>query len=138
MRIEGPARQTGSVRRKGASQGSAPSFEAGSSVSQARAEAAGPVAASTGIDAILALQGVDDPLQSRRKAVRRGRSLLDALEALRADLLAGAVGEGRLHRILALVGQAKTQTEPELDALIADIELRARVELAKLGVFAPA
>jgi hypothetical protein len=33
------------------------------------------------------------------------------------------------------VGQARAQSEPGLDALLDDIELRARVELAKRGLF---
>jgi hypothetical protein len=110
-------------------------FQAEQSDGQSRAEAAAPAGASTGIDALLALQAVDDPLLARRKAVRRGRNLLDALEGLQADILSGGIGEGSLNRIVALVGQARAETDPELEALIADIDLRARVELAKLGVF---
>ena len=89
----------------------------------------------SGIDALLALQAVDDPLVSRRKALRRGASLVDALEGLQADLLAGQASEGRLNRLLALLGQPRDRVEPEIAALLADIELRARVELAKRGHF---
>jgi hypothetical protein len=67
--------------------------------------------------------------------VRRGKALLDVLEDMKADLLLGHVGEGRLNQLLALIGQAREKSEPGLDALIDDIELRARVELAKLGRF---
>lgn len=90
-----------------------------------------------GIDALLALQAVDDATTGRRKAVRRANLLLDALEEIKADLLAGRVGEGRLNRAIALLQQAKTQIEPALEAIVADIELRVRVELAKLGRFPP-
>lgn len=38
---------------------------------------------------------------------------------------------------MALLQQAKTRTEAGLDALVADIELRVRVELAKLGKSPP-
>ena len=40
-----------------------------------------------GIDALLALQGVEEPGERRRKAVKRGRSALDALDALKLGLL---------------------------------------------------
>ena len=90
-----------------------------------------------GIDALLALQAVDDATTGRRKAVRRANLLLDALEEIKADLLAGRVGEGRLNRAIALLQQAKTRIDPALDAIVADIELRVRVELAKLGRFPP-
>lgn len=98
----------------------------------ANASAASPTA---GIEALLALQAIEDPVLKRRKTVRRGRALLDTLEAIKADLLLGRVGESRLNQLMALIGQAREQCDPELDALIDDIELRARVELAKLGKY---
>jgi hypothetical protein len=98
---------------------------------QATASAA-PLAP-TGIDALLALQSVDDPLLAKRKAVRRGSALLDALAAAQADLLTGPVGESRLNQMMALVTQAREAVDPQIDALIDDIELRVRVELAKRG-----
>jgi len=96
---------------------------------------AGPLAATAGIDALLALQAADDPVRTRRKAMRRGKAMLDTLDEIRADLLAGRLGEGRLNQLLALIGQARERTLPDLDAAIDDIELRVRVELAKLGRF---
>jgi hypothetical protein len=135
VRIEGPSRNASSIRRNRSSGDGSGVFRTESGGSAPRAPAASPAAPATGIGALLALQSIDDPTQSRRRAIRRGRNLLDALEGLRADLLTGQVGEGRLNRILALVGQAKLETDPELETLLADIELRARVELAKLGVF---
>jgi hypothetical protein len=95
-----------------------------------------PVLAAAGLDALLALQAVDDAVLTRRKAVRRGRQMLDALDDVKADLLAGRVSEGRLNQLLALVGQAREQTDPGLDSVLDEVELRARVELAKFGRFA--
>lgn len=93
-----------------------------------------PLAAAS-LEALLALQAVEDPILKKKKAMRRGHSMLDTLEAMKADLLAGRVSEGRLNQLMALVGQAREQSVPGLDALLDDIELRARVELAKLGQF---
>jgi hypothetical protein len=87
----------------------------------------------SGIDALLALQAASDPLLGRRKAVRRGNALLDTLETIKADLLLGQVSEGRLNQLMVLVSQARERNEPDLDGLLDDIELRARVELAKFG-----
>ncbi|WP_404403217.1 flagellar assembly protein FliX [Pelagibacterium halotolerans] len=98
------------------------------------APTAAPQAAG-GIDALLALQAVDDATTGRRKAVKRANSLLDTLEEIRADLLTGHVSEGKLNRAMAFLGQAKGYSDPELDQLVADIELRVRVELAKLGKY---
>jgi len=100
-----------------------------------RAVATGAPVAAGGIEALLALQAVEDATMGRRKALKRGHALLDSLEDIRADLLVGRVSEGRLNRAIALLQQAKMQAGEELDALTADIELRVRVELAKLGRF---
>jgi hypothetical protein len=94
------------------------------------------MAPASSLDALLALQAVDDPLQKRKKAVRRGQALLDTLNEVKADLLVGRVGEGKLNQLLSLIGQAREQTQPGLDAVLDDIELRARVELAKFERFA--
>lgn len=64
--------------------------------------------------------------------------LLDALEGIKADLLVGATSVERLGELMTLIGQARERGEPGLDGLLDDIELRARVELAKRGLFPPA
>lgn len=136
MRIEGSSRtQSGSYSaplRRPAGGIFAPDAE---TAAAPRAEAA-PVLATTALDALLALQAVDDVVLTRRKAVRRGRQMLDALDEVKADLLAGRVSEGRLNHLLALVGQARERTDPGLDSVLDEVELRARVELAKFGRFA--
>jgi hypothetical protein len=100
---------------------------------QARVASGEPVVASTGIDALLALQAVEDPLFAKKKAIRRGNVLLDSLEQIKADLLLGQVSEGGLNQLMAVIGQARERNLPGLDGVLDDIELRARVELAKFG-----
>lgn len=100
-----------------------------------RAAGAGGAAPLAGIETLLALQGVEDPTERRRRAVSRGRRVLDVLEEIRIALLAGVVDPGALDRLKATVGQIKEETgDPALDALLAEIELRAEVELAKAGL----
>lgn len=94
-----------------------------------------PVAPNSGIEAILALQGVDRGAERKRNAVRHGQSMLDTLEEIKQDLLVGNIGEGRLHRLMALVTRARQEADPDLEALIDDIDLRAQVELAKFGMY---
>ena len=136
MRIETYARAAGVSAKTGVSRsGSAGAIfqpDMGSAPRVADARATSPTA---GIEALIALQAVEDPVLKRRKSVRRGRALLDTLEAIKADLLLGRIGESRLNQLMALIGQARERCEPGLDALIDDIELRARVELAKLGKY---
>ena len=138
MRVGGTGRSEKVKKRGDARKNSAsgPAFTIDSSEAPAKAGASGPAEPVAGMDAILALQAVDDPLAAKRKVMlKRGQSILEALEGMKADLLAGRVDERQLGRLMTLVRQAKVQSDPELDALIEDIELRAHVELAKLGRF---
>lgn len=100
-----------------------------------RVGSAAPAAPTHDIGSILALQAVEDPTVKKKKLVRRGAQLLDTLEEMKADLLLGRVSEGRINQLMSLISQARERSDPRLDALLDDIELRARVELAKRGHF---
>src|ERR1044072_7693459 len=52
-----------------------------------------------GIDALLALQGIEEPGEGRKKAIRRGRGALDALDDLKLGLLSGTLDTGALARL---------------------------------------
>ena len=93
------------------------------------ASTAGPVA----LDALLALLEVPAP-GGDREAARHGEELLDALERLRLGLLTGAVPRATLEHLARLAGQqAARADDPRLSEVLREIELRAAVELAKLG-----
>jgi hypothetical protein len=137
LRIDDKIR-TGKVAARGADRTAASGPEFRVADYSAAPRAASPAAATgpaTALASLLTLQSVEDPGRHRRKLVRRGSELLDVLEEIKADLLVGRVGEGRLHRLAALVTQARDRGEPGLDALLDDIELRVQVELAKHGIF---
>lgn len=136
MRIE-TSNRTASVSKNGSAgrSGSGVDFVPAGGEGPTRAAAAAPVAAMAGLDAILALQAVGGPLEGRRKAVRRGTTLLDLLDGMKADLLVGRVGADRLDAMVATLGQLRERSLPELDAVLDDIELRVLVELAKAGRF---
>ena len=88
-----------------------------------------------GNDALLALQGVEEPGERRRKAVKRGRTALDALDALKLGLLSGTFDTGALARLKSVTAAlGEPSGDPTLDAVLAEIELRAQVELAKIGM----
>ncbi|SDG93302.1 flagellar assembly protein FliX [Pelagibacterium luteolum] len=133
MRIDGTGRVISTNRQTSTAKSSGETFRAEGGQPQARASQTAHSAGMSGIDALLALQAAEDPTQGRRKAIKRANGLLDALEDIRGDLLVGRVSEGRLNRAAVLLQQAKGQELPGLDEVIADIELRVRVELAKLG-----
>ena len=142
IRIDGPGRtggvQSGSPTR--AKEGSGASFALPGADAPTKA-AAPTLAGATGLNdiaSLLALQGVpvaEDPRERRRKAVKRGLDLLDVLENVRIDLLGGGVASDRLERLVQMLGGRAPSGDDRLDALVADVELRARVELAKFGRF---
>ena len=94
------------------------------------ARAAAPLAT---LDAILQLQAEEDPGQRRRRSARRGQDMLDALDRVKVGLLSGTVPASELGRLARALSGAGASGDPGLDALVAQIELRAKVELAKLG-----
>jgi hypothetical protein len=99
--------------------------------------AGGPVSGAAGlgsVDALLALQEVPDSLTPDGKARRRAEALLDELDQLRLDLLTGALPQARLERLATLAAvQRERIDDPRLAQVIEEVELRAAVELAKLG-----
>jgi len=105
------------------------------------AEESAPAAASTsslrtvgGIDALIALQGIEDPTERRRHAVKRGRLALDALDELKIGLLGGDLTPATLQKLKGLAGRLKDGSgDPGLDGVLAEIELRVEVEIAKMA-----
>ena len=88
-----------------------------------------------GIDALIALQGIEDPLERRRRAVKHGRRALDALDELKLALLSGTLEASALLRLKAVAGDLKEGSGDEkLDQVLGEIELRVAVELAKAGI----
>lgn len=97
----------------------------------------GPIALRTlgGIDALIALQGIEDPLERRRRVVRHGRRALDALDEVKLGLLAGTLDQATMLRLKSVAADLKEGSGDErLDAVLAEIDLRVEVELAKAGM----
>lgn len=96
-----------------------------------------PAAQVTGIssiDALLALQAVGDPTERRRRAVGRASRILDVLDEVKVALIDGAVTADSLDRLLGAVRDQREGTDdPKLEGVLDEVELRAAVELAKLG-----
>ena len=91
--------------------------------------------APAGIDGLLALQGIEeDPVERRKRSVKRGRGALDVLDELKIGLLAGSFDQGTVARLRAAAADLKSSSgDPGLDAVLSEIELRVEVELAKVG-----
>lgn len=119
----------------GRSNGSGVAFHVNDGASASKPGALSQAGPTQDIGSLLALQSVEDPLMKKKKLVRRGTQLLDTLDEIKQDLLIGRVSDSRLNHLMALIGQARDSGGPEIDGLLDDIELRARVELAKRGHF---
>jgi hypothetical protein len=86
----------------------------------------------TSLDALIALQGVEDATERRKRAVKRGRNALDVLDQLKISMLDGALDSSTLGRLKAAAeGLKQGSGDAGLDAVLAEIELRVEVELAK-------
>ncbi|MDQ0473075.1 flagellar assembly protein FliX [Labrys wisconsinensis] len=113
--------------------GAGAAFSLGVTQGGAEPAAARSAPALAGLDAMLALQAVEDPLARRRKALRRGRRLLDLLDGLKVAMLDGAVSAADIGHLAALLHDSREGVDdPGLESVLAEIDVRAAVELAKL------
>ena len=140
MKVDGPrAVKPGAVRRTGKA-GVAKPGEFARHISGGEADA--PAAAVSGatqlgsVEALLAIQGVSDPTQRQQgPSQRRAVELLDRLEQIRDGILAGAISRLQLEDLVRRLAERRPlETDPRLATLLDEIELRAKVELAKLSV----
>ena len=86
------------------------------------------------VDALLAIQEVDDATtgQGNARARQWATDVLDRLEGIRLGLLAGGIPVSELRHVADLVSQQRgTTVDPGLQSILDEVELRARVELAK-------
>jgi Class II flagellar assembly regulator len=114
---------------------------AGGTFSLGEQEAPRNAAASSGlraistVDALIALQGVEDPAERKKRAVGKGRRALDVLDKLKLSLIDGSVDRSTLARLkVAAEGLTEGTGDPGLDTVMSEIDLRVAVELAKAGV----
>ena len=95
-------------------------------------EAASPVASVTPAS-LLGIQEVSADESARSQATKQGRNTLDLLEKLRDGLLMGTLPVATVKKLEAVISQERaTTTDPNLNAVLDEIEVRAAVELAKL------
>jgi hypothetical protein len=99
----------------------------------AQASSVSGVRSVMGVEALVALQDVGSPLERKRRAVSRAGRMLDALDDIKVGLLGGELSTDDLERLRRAVRDERAHTDdPNLEALLDEIELRAAVEVAKL------
>jgi hypothetical protein len=140
MKVSGSNGVSGPNRSRKASGASADGFAPASTPKTGGASTAAGAAALSGasavgsVDALLALQGAGDATESRKRATDRAFSLLDILDDLKIALLEGQIPRDTLMRLMdTLQSQRDATHDPQLEAALDEVELRAAVELAKLG-----
>lgn len=84
------------------------------------------------VDSLLSLQEVGDQGGGRKRAIHRANSMLDILDDLKIGLLEGNVSVTKLQSLMRYVETKRDQLDdPGLSTVLDEIELRARVEIAK-------
>lgn len=91
-----------------------------------------PNAVVDSVSSVLALQEVGEA-GARTRARRRGEDILDRLDEIRHGLLLGTISRTTLERLEQVVqSRIEEASDPRLADVLREIEVRARVELAKL------
>ena len=135
MRVSAPNRTTLATAPAAARRAPGGSFSLGETGATPPQSAAMALRTLGGIDALIALQGVEDPVERKRRAVKFGRRALDALDELKLGFLAGTLDQATMLRLKSVAADLHEPTgDDRLDQVMAEIDLRVAVELAKAGV----
>jgi hypothetical protein len=137
MRIQGPNGTTLGAPAGPGKRTSSTGFSLPDAASTPEARAASAPKAAGNIDALLALQGIEEnPIERRRRSVQRGKGALDVLDDLKIGLLSGNFDAATVGRLRQAAANLKSSSgDPGLDTVLSEIELRVEVELAKAGQF---
>ncbi len=139
MKIQGPNKTsgTGSVKKSSkanpAEGGGFGDFMSAGATKEASAASAPQ--SITAVDALLAVQSVEDPTEraARRRMTQRADNVLKELDKLHMAMLGGQVKMSHMVDIADMVSIHRERvTDSKLAALLDEIDLRAQVELAKM------
>ena len=136
MKVTGPRNVPGTpgARKKASSPSSDQAFSAGPSTGAAAAGASAPLSGTSAVNSVDALlaQGAGDFREAKKRATERALDLLDVLDDLKIALLEGGIPRDKLARLMDTLRTRRDATDdPDLEAALDEVELRAAVELAK-------
>ena len=141
MKIDGTRSSSEIDKKKDAKKASSDGgvFKSMISGSQEAAKTVGSALSSgiASIDTLLAAQSAEDPTQkqAKQRMKQRAQDILAELDNLRLAMMNGRVTVGHMVSIADVVATHRDQiTDPELSAIMDEIDLRAQVELAKLEI----
>ena len=87
------------------------------------------------VDAVVGMQEITDDNKDGRGAKNRANQILDKLEDIRMGLLLGEIPKSNLEELSKVLQVARENSvDSKLLEIIDDIELRAKIELAKLEI----
>ena len=87
------------------------------------------------LDAVIGMQEITDDNKDERGAKNRANLILDKLEDIRMGLLLGEIPKSNLEELSKVLRVARENSvDSKLFEIIDDIELRAKIELAKLEI----
>ena len=137
MKVEGPSKaekatKTGKAGKVGKTNSTFDDMVAGAAQETVPAVATQAI---NKVDALLAVQGAEDPTEraARRRMRERGDSILRKLDNIRLGILTGNLSVDEVISIADTVASHREQiNDPEMTALLDEIDLRAQIELAKM------
>lgn len=100
------------------------------------AENATGISAASSIAGVFAVQELEPSTEgTKKKAVARAQDILEDLEEIKMGILSGGLSTAVLKNLTERLKQQQETTEDAaLQEIIAEVELRALVELAKRGI----
>ena len=121
------------VKRSSGSRGVASSDFDSLLISEQKIDAVAATNRISSVDAVVALQEITGDDTDEKGAKNRANFILDKLEDIRMGLLMGQIPKSNLEDLSKiLIVARKNSIDSNLLEIIEDIELRAKIELAKL------
>ena len=121
------------VKRSSGGRGAASSDFDSLLISEQKIDAVAASNRISSVDAVVALQEITGDNTDERGAKNRANLILDKLEDIRMGLLMGQIPKSNLDELSRILMVARENSiDANLLEIIEDIELRAKIELAKL------
>ena len=134
MKVDQPRRNSlAGVKRSSGGRGAASSDFDSLLISEQKIDAVAASNRISSVDAVVALQEITGDNTDERGAKNRANLILDKLEDIRMGLLMGQIPKSNLDELSRILIVARENSiDANLLEIIEDIELRAKIELAKL------
>ena len=138
MKVQGPSETQKTSKAKSAGKankvdGSFDSLLTGAAIDNKAIASAQSIAQ---VDALLAVQAAEDPTEraTQKRMVTRADTVIEKLEDLRLGLLSGRMTIGHVINIADVVASHREKVnDPNLSAILDEIDLRAQIEIAKMS-----